>query len=85
MFSQKNKILGLITKKQHFTSCEEGHPITEEFFLTQVPHMNKFCPNARHMMLPTFLQDILHFFPLDWNAEQQQQHEATKAKVTQQS
>lgn len=35
------------------------------------------------MMLPTFLQDILHFFPLYWNAEQQQQHEAIKVEMTQ--
>lgn len=91
VFSQNNKILGLITKKQHFTSCEEGwtgHSFIEEvLFLAQMQHMNKFCPNARHIMPPTFLQDILHFFPLYWNAEQQQQlqHKATKAKITQQS
>lgn len=53
--------------KQHFTSCKEhraGCSIIEEaFFLTQVWHMNKICPNARHVMSPAFLQDILHFFP----------------------
>lgn len=90
VFPQNKKILGVIMGKQHFTSCKEGWPgcsiIEEELFLTQVWHMNKFCPNARQVMPPAFLQDILHFFPLRWNAEpQQQQHEATKAKMTQQS
>lgn len=90
VFPQNNKILGVIMGKQHFTSCKEGWPghsiIEEALFLTQVWHMNKCCPDARHVMSPAFLQNLLHFFPLSWNAEpQQQQHKATKAKMTQKS
>jgi len=74
--------------KQQFISCKKGwlgHSIVKEaLFLTQVWHMNKFYPDARHVVSPAFLQDILHFFPLCWNAEPQQ-HKATKAKMTQQS
>lgn len=67
VFPQGSKIMCVIMGKQHFMQRRLARLFQEAIFVAQVWHMNKFCPNPRHVMFPAFMQDILHFF--HWNAE----------------